>query len=308
MSGLQDSTIPSWTDFAQQFGVDYDPKGFARGADGTFYDSRVTEEMREMLKKLRQLTEEGLMAPDWLNNDDDMCGQALVDGTSFITHTKSTRLQIIERKGQKNDGAFSLGWFNNIPLVESELPYTTRMAPVEISGWGIVSGYCPDIELAVRFLDWLYSEEGIQTTFWGIEGVTYGVREDGSKYYLESFKSDLKSRQPFIDEELSGAVDFNAILEIYTPKNKELICATVEAAKSGGFHPVSNVTFGGEKALLVDTYLQPYLDVSTEYIAKFLAGDLDINSDAHWQQMVAAIEASKQAELLEVFNAVGNAK
>lgn len=60
-------------------------------------------------------------------------------------------------------------------------------------GWSglFVSKSCKDPEAAARLLSYLFSEEGMRTSFWGIEGVIWNWSDDG-KYpvFCEEFKDD----------------------------------------------------------------------------------------------------------------------
>lgn len=292
--------FPGLVDFAQQFGVDFCEDGFAMSPDGVFYDATVTDEMREMLKKLRQLIDEGLMA-ELHNKDEEYWLQTLAEGSSFITYNSASSLQVIEVAGQKKNPAFYLSWFNNIPFAESELPYTTRMISLPENGW-LISQFCPDIELAIHYLDWLYSEEGILTTSWGQEGISYGVKEDGSKYYLDSFIADTENKALLASPYLSGLIDFDAVLADFTPKNQEMILDTMASAKQGSFYPAPKLNHTGEEKEIVDLYLQGYLDARAAYIQNFLLGKLDVHNDDHWQKMKDALNVQGATELLNAYN------
>lgn len=269
--------LSALADFAQQFGVDYSPEGLSVGENGALYDPAVTEQMRTMLEKLRYLMEEGLMDPLWMAQDESAYQKALAEGRSFLTHGRVSLLDSLEAAGVNENGEFALSWFLNIPLEDSELPFSTRRMPVKQFGWAIDARFCPDVELAVRYLDWMYSEEGILVTSWGQEGRSYGVGDGGEKYYLESFAADGENKILLANPLLSGYIDFEAVLADYSEKNRELILTAMESARTGG------LAYREENAAAV---AEGYLDRRVEYIIRFIAGDLDIRNDDQWQQMV----------------------
>lgn len=58
---------------------------------------------------------------------------------------------------------------------------TTRYPGV---GWGI-SSQCEDPVTAIKYMDYMFSEEGSTLMNWGIEGETYTVNADGTKSYTD---------------------------------------------------------------------------------------------------------------------------
>ena len=46
---------------------------------------------------------------------------------------------------------------------------------------------CEDVDTAVRFLDWLYSEEAITLFNFGIEGISFEYDENGNPQYTDDF-------------------------------------------------------------------------------------------------------------------------
>lgn len=53
-------------------------------------------------------------------------------------------------------------------------------------GWGIgITTSCEDPVRAIKFIDWLCTDEGQILTHWGIEGVNYFVDENGNRYRTE---------------------------------------------------------------------------------------------------------------------------
>ena len=269
-------------ELAQQFGVDYKANAPAMNyADNTYYDTYITDAMRDMLSKLNWLIDEGLMdkacmtyaTAEWLN--------AFTSGTSFITHDKAFQLSSIEAAGVEANPNFSLTWWNNFPMVESDLPYSTRDNAVQSYCWTVTTK-CADLDLALGYLNWLYTEEGSEIMSWGIEGESYEVDADGNKHYIEGFDSKFMARY-----QSSGYIDFTATMAAYSPKCQEMILDTMAAAKEGGFVAGPALTFNDDEQMVFDTYKQGWVDSKNAYLQKFIVGDLDVNDDAVWAQFIA---------------------
>ena len=286
-------------ELAQQFGVDYRANAPALDkATGTYYDTYITNEMRELLKKLNWLIDEGLMdkacmtyaTAEWLN--------AFTSGTSFITHDKAFQLMSIENAGQEANPNFSLTWWNNFPMVESDLPYSTRDNAVQSYCWEITTK-CADLDLALAYLNWLYTEEGSLICSWGIEGESYTVDANGNKQYIEGFDKTYMARY-----QESGYIDFTATMAAYSPKTQEMILDTMAAAKEGAFFGDPAVTFNDDEQMIIDTYKQGWTDSKNAYLQKFILGDLDVNDDAVWAQFIKeSHDGFGVDQIIECYNA-----
>lgn len=299
---LLDHSSTGLQEFAQQFGVDYIAKGFPSGEDGLYYDPVPTEEMRLMLTRLRQLIEEGLLHPDCLKLG-GLWRNALKEGSSFIAHYPVVSIQAQEDAGRKTNPDFSLSCFQNFPMVDSALPFTTRIPSVEGYYWTVIHD-AEDIDLAVHYLDWLYSEEGIEALSWGKEGVTFEVDEAGNKHYTDTVLQDSRLKSLFASERLSGYIDQEAALVIYSEKNLQLLLETVASAEAGGFQtPLPLEHFDPELRKDFYRYFDDYRWFRQKYIEDFLTGELDIRNDAHWQEMKDTLETKGGSQLLEAYNA-----
>ena len=272
----------AFTDFAQQFGVKYSDSGCVLDdATGKYYDPHTADSMREMLKKLDLLMDEGLMSRDCLKYDTAAWQEAMATGQSFITHDKALQLERVEAAAQSVNPEITMNWFNNIPLAESDLPYTARIEEVKDFCW-YVTTKCADVELALRYLDWMYSEEGVRILSWGVEGKSYGVDENGNKYFLEGYDHTYQARY-----QESGYLDFAATLAGYTEKTQEMILGTVKSAEEGGFKPDPKLVFQGEERSVIEDYQQVWINESVCWLQDFLAGRKDIHSDKDWEAFKA---------------------
>ena len=288
-------------EFAQQFGVNY-ASGAARDPyTENYYDPGVTDEYRNMLRCIRQLIEEELMDPACLNYDTAQWQQAFAAGVSFITYDKTIQLSNLELVGQRQNSEYAVDWFNNFPFFadrDNAVPYQCRDDAVKGYAW-ITSTKCTDLELALRYLDWLYSEEGSRIMSWGIEGESYGVDAEGNKFYLEGFDITYMARY-----QESGLVDLSAVLEKYTPKCQEMILGTMAAAAEGGWEKCRTIlTWSVEEQILMDTYHQSWVDAKADYLMKFLTGELDVNQDADWNAYLESLLPYRVENILAAYDA-----
>ena len=285
-------------EFAPQFGVDYAPISPSLDrTTGTYYNAYTTDAARTMLKMLRTLIEEGYMdiavlsysTADWVAD--------MSTGKSFITHDKAWQLDTIEKTGKEMDENFSLRWFNNMPLVESDLPYQGHTFNDYGLAWNIASK-CEDVELAVRYLDWLYSEEGSLIMSWGVQGESYDVDENGKKYFLEGYDTTYQARY-----QEAAYIDFAASVAQYTDKCQEMMMDTIQSVKEGNNWAAPSLVFTADEQAVLGTYMVDWYTTRDAYWQKFLLGTLDIDSDADWQEFKDMEAGYGEAEILAIYNA-----
>lgn len=295
---LNNSKMSLFANLAQQWGVNYDSVNFLshNPADNTYYQGASTDEMRVLLQHFKILLDEGLLHPGSMSFGTAEWKAAMTDGTSFITHDKAFQVDSIESAGKGADENYSLAWFNNIPMVESDMAYSCKNN-ISTAVW-FVTTRCPDVELACRYIDWLFTDEGTLATCWGEEGVSYGVNENGKKYFLDSFPAEERAQMAMYSN--TANIDFEATLATYSEKAQACILDCMEAAKNGDYND-KTLSFNAADQKIVSTYVANYRDVRASYLQKFLLGQLDINNDAHWQEYKDALAANGEAELIAAY-------
>ena len=297
MRGL-DGSMNGLIDMAQQFGVDYQDKTPALDTKtNTFYNPFTTDYARGMLRMLRSLIDLKYMDISVLSNSTADWVADLSSSKSFITFDKAFYLTNLEKAGQEVNPDFSLRWWNNIPLVESDLPYQCRNSRDYDYAWYITTK-CKDVELAVRYLDWMYSDEGCEILSWGVKGESYGVDENGNKYFLEGYDATYNAR---LQE--SGYIDMKATAATYTPKCQEMIFDTMAAAAEGDFWDFPAMTWTNDEQQVISTYQVDWNGVKDRYWQKYLLGELDIDDDATWTQFKTDMAALSEAEIIAAYNA-----
>ena len=289
--------MSAFWEFAQQFGFDYSTTNPALDFEtGKFYNSWTTAEARNMLKFWRELIELGYMDVAALSNGTADWVADLSSGKSFMTHDKAFQLANLERNGQEVNPEFSLRWWNNIPMVESDLPYQCRATKDYKLAWHI-SSKCPDIELACRYLDWMYSDEGSLILSWGKEGESYGVDENGDKYFLEGYDATYQARY-----QESGYIDMKATAATYTKKCQEMIFDTMAAAAEGDFWYPPTLVWNNEEQNVISTYQTEWVNCKNSHYQNFLLGKTDLDSDADWNAMIADLAQYNEAEIIAAFD------
>lgn len=255
---------------------------------GKYYESLETDEARELLRKLRLLVEEELMDIACLAYDTAGWIEAMASGHSFIVTATPSNFDTIQAAGQSANPDFALTWWTSFPMVETDLnPYYATAASMR--NWSITTR-CADVELACRFLDWMYTEEAQNILSWGVEGVSYVEDTDGNKTYIEGFDTTC------LGNSYLAVCDPLAVLSSYSDEAQKFCLATYDAAQNSDLKMDPLLTYDSAGQMAWDTYAVGYRDVRAAYIQKFILGQYDINSDADWQAYKDALDGQGQAE------------
>ncbi len=174
--------VPSM--FGPAFGLELEG-GFQADENGNVtYGYADAGKYKKYLEFVHSLYDEGLLEMEYLSLDRD---------------------QVVERIANDKTGvAFDFSWAMSM-MYSNVLPYydgTAETAFVGVAplsgeykgfflggkGYGNMYGVCSksdDIELAVKFLDFAYSDANQEMYNWGIEGESYTIDEQGNKVYTE---------------------------------------------------------------------------------------------------------------------------
>lgn len=141
-----------------------------------------SENEREYFRWLSRMYDEGIL-------DNNFATQTHEDYIAKIATGQV--LSIIDSNWDYNDAITILKADGKLGKTYAELPFTmdedtkcpTLMYQGLTTGYGIgISVDCKDPVRAIKFLDYLCSDEGQVLTHWGIEGVNYEIDENGHRY------------------------------------------------------------------------------------------------------------------------------
>lgn len=142
----------------------------------------------EALLFMHKLFEEELLDPEFSFLNAEQWEQRLLTNKSFVTFDFKGRADQLTTKGVAN-----LASYNMHPIPQfadaGKTPYQTTSPLVYADRTIALSAKINNPEIAVKYLDYLYSEEGTDFTELGILGETYEI-VDGKPRLLESLNSE----------------------------------------------------------------------------------------------------------------------
>lgn len=219
----------------------------------------VTDEEKEYFKWLCRMYNEGILDPNFATQTDD----------DYIAKVASGRVvAITDAEWHYSQCEATLVSDGKVDQTYVGLPVTLREDQVEKAllyqgttvGWGIgITKSCEDPVRAIKFLDYLCSDEGQILYHWGIEGENYFLDDDGQPYRTDEEVAKAQSDPDYskntgIDNytgfPIYGTGSYSEDGFPYTPTTKESVIANYNEAEKAGCEAM-----GFE--MLTDMFAQP---------------------------------------------------
>lgn len=286
------------------------------------------ERVKAAIEWLAKLYAEDLIDPEYEIKTAEQHRTKSLDGTYFFAaQSYSDQIQPLNANEIYDVEWGTMKQPTNLFGELSYMPAANRM------GWSIspTSGGClvinantkVDVEKLVRLIDYSrYNQEMIDLCMWGIEDVTYTVREDGSKMYTDEIMSSADVQvtlagyglgnnirsglqiMPSMSESTSasqgyvpcydnGEYFFDTIYEVSDRING------VEAINPN--HIAPSPTFTEDELDIIGMTTTPVDTYVTENLTKFVNGELKIDTD--WAAFIDGIHAMGDINaVVELYN------
>lgn len=173
----------------------------------------------------------------------------------------------------------------------------------------VLTSQCEDIEAACRYVDWFYTDIGINASNYGAEGLTWNWSSDGT---TRLFNAALYDNAEY-------ALPAAAVSNMYTGT---IAWPTITDCMPNLYYANSQIAIDAESVWSVNNDSEYYLntdvlsftveesDVIKEYwsdidtylaenLVKFLIGDKDI--EAEWDEFVSTLEDMGIENVIEVY-------
>lgn len=218
-----------------------------------------TDEEKEYFKWLCRMYNEGILDPNFATQTDD----------DYIAKVASGRVvAITDAEWHYSQCEATLVADGKVDQTYVGLPVTLREDQVEKAllyqgttvGWGIgITKSCEDPVRAIKFLDYLCSDEGQILYHWGIEGENYFLDDNGQPYRTDEEVAKAQSDPDYakntgIDNytgfPIYGTGSYSEDGFPYTPTTKESVIANYNTAEKEGCEAM-----GFE--MLTDMFAQP---------------------------------------------------
>lgn len=260
---------------------------------------------KEYVTIMNQWYNEGLIDPDFMATDERTADMAkVVTGASGLFAALYTMPSVYEAASE--DSNMNLAPVN--PPVKNEGDEIhIRLRDSYTSGNTAISADCENPEVAMRWLDYLFTEEGALLANYGIEGDTFEFNEEGEPEFTDKILNNengwtmTQTVASYLCPSAGIANWSDWTRELAGVPEKDQACYDVWSEADDTWRLPSSVTLtqdeSTERAAL-------YADISTtvkEQTAQFISGALDIESN--WDAYISSLEASGIERAIEITQA-----
>ncbi len=145
---------------------------------------------KKMLETWNKWYQEGLVDVDYATVSREMVESKMATGQAGSTSAMPSNFSMLVEAGKASDPNYELVAAKFPVLNKGDTPRYDNDAfgsPYNVrSMLGMITSNCKHPEIAARLLDFAYSEEGVLLNEWGIEGVSYEKKSDGSLMYTDN--------------------------------------------------------------------------------------------------------------------------
>ena len=263
----------------------------------------VTEPtMLEIVKYMRRMMEEGLIPPGYLTDPTKTWEGFMTTDRGFILCDFVVRVDNFNNPCRLENPEYTLAAMvppkSDLPGAESKV----NKFNVDTKGYMIInSGDKKRIENAVKLVDWMYSDEAADM-IWGVEGVSYELKEDGSKTYIRPADGDLEGEYGIFSYGTYLRVDPAAARDIASPEQQVAVDIAL-ANTMDQYDPSNYVVFTPEEQdqyELLNDSIQTYVE---QELHKFLLCENDLSM---WDAFVKSVEELGVNDLLAIYEAAYN--
>lgn len=277
--------------------------------DGSIQYAPTQDAYREGLRYLAKLYAEGLINPDWSSITGDDIRTDILTKTAAVCQgsfagVMSTYNGLLVSDGQGEALTYML------PLESAEGVYAWpgHHTAIDVSYGVAITATAEDVDAILQVIDYLYGEEGRTLVYWGVEGKTYTVQEDGSKAFTEDVLTSELDTLTYLNN-YSGntsmypsyqTVDFyHSTLSAKAAEGNVKLTALGEANDLR----MPSLRYTEEEIAEVNTILVDLNAYVDEWFALFVNGTRDVADDATWQEYLNGFNGLRLDELMGYYNA-----
>ena len=260
---------------------------------------------KEYVAIMHQWYTEGLIDPDFMATDERTADMAkVVTGASGLFAALYTMPSVYEAASE--DPNMNLAPVNPPVMNEGDEGHI-RLRDSYTSGNTAISADSENWEVALRWLDYLYTDEGALLANYGVEGDTFEFDENGKPVFTDKILNNengwtmTQTVASYLCPSAGIANWSDWTRELAGVPEKDQACYDVWSEFSDDWRLPSSVTLTQEEST---ERAALYADISTivkEQTAQFISGALDIESN--WDAYISALEASGMERAIEITQA-----
>lgn len=155
--------------------------------DGKDYQyGPLTEGYKDAIRYARTLFEEGLLDPEYLNEDNDTIHEKAVNDKNMMWLTMWFTTPGAISRELNWDKTYTVTLTPSNPKYGVAYENRTATNEVELNNWSVavINSKVADPEAITKFVDYQFEDDVIRLITWGIEGETYELDADGNPKFV----------------------------------------------------------------------------------------------------------------------------
>ncbi|WP_054958653.1 extracellular solute-binding protein [Paenibacillus dakarensis] len=251
------------------------------------------ENYKTLVTYMNKFYKEGLVAPDFMALKRKQFNDALLQDKSFISIDYIGLIDEIPQMLGDQAGDFSLEFM--APPVGSPDGKPENIFSGLLGDGFAVSEKSKEKEALLKYIDFLYSPEGIEIATWGKEGETYTV-ENGAKKFKAEYEGfgDLRKKTGIATYGSYFVLDMKA----YDPMNSEKMQSAMDQIGKHETKAQPRLPFTNEENEVISLVGESVKKYMEESISKFILGQKSMDE---WDAYVAEVNKLGVDKVLDVY-------
>jgi putative aldouronate transport system substrate-binding protein len=254
----------------------------------------VENNYKKLVEILHKFSEEKLIPPNWLSMNANQWNEHIVNNQSFITVDFIGRIDSfnILMKGTGAHFKFMAppaGWPGGKQYILD--------GNYNVSGFAVYAK-SKNIDAALKYIDFLYSDAGKEMMSWGVEGETFEVK-NGQRVYKSEFSDFTKLRKDIgmVTNGTYGRLNLDAMLQ-FTPVEERYVYS--EAPKYAFPVKIIPPAFDSKEQEQLTTVYASIQKYTVENIAKFIMGSKPLTEWDAYVEQTNKLGLQKMIDLFQV--------
>jgi putative aldouronate transport system substrate-binding protein len=256
--------------------------------DGTVKCSLIEDGYRDYLEEMHKWYTEGLMDSDFISVAYDPMGSYLTG----LVSSSAVGVWCTSGEGLGNIEV-PISCVPNLTVEEGGIDHLTSTSLLTDSTNTYITSCCEDVELAMRFCDYLYSEDGILFYNYGFEGEDYTIDENGQPQFTDAVINNeygvdvsnyMRIRAPYT---LCSSMMLRYRTAAYNTDIANEAWGVWSSNLDGTMFIPSNVSMNNEETETSSYYVADIVTYASQMIPQFITGDEDLGD---WDSFVASLK------------------
>ncbi len=258
----------------------------------------TTENYKNALKWFAKLYKEGILDPDYLSRDGDIYTKKVMANQVGLYLDEVFVISQFNMDSAASGTPTDFEPLGYLKYNGKRVSYNSTTKRVAQQYGSVISSKAKDPARIIKWLDYMFGDEGSRLMNWGIEGESYEMK-DGKLAYTAAVTNDPQyessvARSQYAEPTWCGPQSGEAELAMLNDAGKKFRQAWADVDNTNAIEPYMFYTDAEQSAM--DEYSTNLKTERDTWRDKFITGEKDI--DAEWNNYIEALNNMKLKELI----------